>query len=179
MPSDTIDAGDNEMSPQQPQPQQQQGSESQVQSAEGAIEGDVSMAGNDEGVCFVARAVDGNIDNGAAENEVAEANLAAANEGAAAVAGEAENLFYGFEEVLPANNEGEEERPDGDATSDAGSDAAAADGAAAPAVEAEGPFYGFEEDEPTFDNKDMSQVLQIWETKHTHPGFDPVPALKR
>ncbi|XP_011187947.1 protein mahjong isoform X2 [Zeugodacus cucurbitae] len=47
------------------------------------------------------------------------------------------------------------------------------DGAAAEAD----PFYGFEDE--NFDSKDMSQVLLIWETRHTRSGFDPVPVLKR
>ncbi|XP_067627313.1 protein mahjong isoform X2 [Eurosta solidaginis] len=50
-------------------------------------------------------------------------------------------------------------------------------GAAAPA-DAD-PFYGFEDEEPNFDTKDMAQVLQFWEAKHTRSGFDPVPVLKR
>uniref|UniRef100_A0A0K8V4J0 DDB1-and CUL4-associated factor-like 1 n=1 Tax=Bactrocera latifrons TaxID=174628 RepID=A0A0K8V4J0_BACLA len=52
------------------------------------------------------------------------------------------------------------------------------EGAAGAAAEAD-PFYGFEDEEPNFDNKDMSQVLQIWEAQHTRSGFDPVPVLKR
>ncbi|XP_014100359.2 protein mahjong isoform X2 [Bactrocera oleae] len=52
------------------------------------------------------------------------------------------------------------------------------EGGAGAAAEAD-PFYGFEDEEPNFDTKDMSQVLQIWEAQHTRSGFDPVPVLKR
>ncbi|XP_054737042.1 protein mahjong isoform X2 [Anastrepha obliqua] len=60
---------------------------------------------------------------------------------------------------------------------EAGENAGAAADANAPA-DAD-PFYGFEDEEPNFDSKDMSQVLQIWEAQHTRSGFDPVPVLKR
>ena len=55
------------------------------------------------------------------------------------------------------------------------------------------PFYGFEdveeadeaaaveedEENPSYENKDMPKVLQIWEKEHTKPGFSPEPVLKR
>uniref|UniRef100_A0A1B0FDI7 Uncharacterized protein n=1 Tax=Glossina morsitans morsitans TaxID=37546 RepID=A0A1B0FDI7_GLOMM len=40
-------------------------------------------------------------------------------------------------------------------------------------------FRGFDEMDSNLENKDMSQVLQYWESKHTQSGFDPVPILKR
>lgn len=87
-------------------------------------------------------------------------------------------------------NEAEEIEPNGpnEANEDAGNEEAggneeggaggAGEAGEAGAAEAD-PFYGFEDEEPNFDSKDMSQVLQIWEAQHTRSGFDPVPVLKR
>ncbi|XP_075168895.1 lisH and WD40 domain-containing protein mahjong isoform X2 [Haematobia irritans] len=58
-------------------------------------------------------------------------------------------------------------------------DVEAVENAAVPAAAINEPFYGFEESEPNLEEKDMPQVLQFWESKHTQSGFDPVPALKR
>lgn len=108
-----------------------------------------------------------NVENGVQQQEIMEVddqqpaadndnNAEIAEAGAVAAAVEIENQ--------PANNDA----PDSDAEGDGN----------APAANNE-PFYGFDDSEPNFEEKDMSQVLQYWETKHTQSGYDPVAALKR